>query len=254
MEEIYAFAFTDLRISKLWLNYGRLRSIDHRAFLLGPDTGENSSLQAYTLRTLDLTGNQLTRLADGVFNPLRSLRWLALGRNRLTSLSGDVLMHLGRLRGLYLYSNRLRKLPAGLLSGTRVRTLYAYDNNMTSLSGDWLRTANHLQLLHLANNPLTEVSESDVSAAPRLSNLVVDVTRCDCTLAWMRGDGDTPLSLVYRGHVSSCGGRSLTCYLVTRECNVTDVTQLTTPLDNVSMCPGQKKGKVILNKGHWYDK
>lgn len=130
-----------------------MNRIDSRAFLESPQS--NKSLQADTLKTLDLTGNLITTLSAGVFQSLRSLQWLVLSRNKLVTIPHDMCKGLFSLKGLYLYSNQLTSLPDALLDGTNTTILLAFNNNISSLTPGSFYSKPGLQLLHLSGNPLT---------------------------------------------------------------------------------------------------
>ena len=210
---IYAFAFTDIRMRSLWMNYGQLGSIDAEAFHRTP--ADNSSLQNGMI-TLDFTGNELTRLHAGVFDCLLSLKWLILGKNKLTSIETALIHRLHNLEGLYIYSNDIRSLPDYLLKDTSVRILYLYDNNLTELSSNVFKMAAVLEILHLGQNALYSFDEDSLQDSPNLRNLVVELDTCDCGILWLK---EIHANLSHRKDHSTCKSIELSCIFGLDPCN-----------------------------------
>ena len=69
------------------------------------------------LLILNLQGNELSSLPDGVFAGLSQLSWLGMGGNRLSSLPDGVFAGLSQLSWLGMGGNRLSSLPDGVFAG-----------------------------------------------------------------------------------------------------------------------------------------
>ena len=85
------------------------------------------------LRGLDLTGNALTTLPEGVLVPLKSLTRLSLKNNQLAKIAKGAFDGLAGLRGLDLSANQLAALPLRLFDGLpRLTELGLGENKLSS--------------------------------------------------------------------------------------------------------------------------
>ena len=125
------------------------------------------------LTYLELSGNALTELPDGVFAGLPALRELVLSRNNLTTLPDDVFDELTGLRTLRLRYNELTELPAGVFDElTSLDFLSLSHNNLTELPAgvfDELTSLTHV--LDLSNNALTELPDRVFDGLTSLTRL-----------------------------------------------------------------------------------
>jgi len=158
---------------------------EHRATSVLPDLMEPDKLnlsnlyltsldgltKKYTnLREINLAGNRLKSLPEGVFNGLTSLQVLRLDHNQLTSLSAGVFNGLS-LQTLGLHNNKLTTLPEGVFSGlTSLKELWLDHNDLAGLSAGVFNGLS-LQTLGLHNNKLTTLPEGVFSGLTSLQNL-----------------------------------------------------------------------------------
>ena len=154
------------------------------------------------LEFLDLWGNDLSRLPDGLFDDLTALTWLELYNNDLRGLQEDIFDKLTTLKYLYLYNNDLSRLPDGLFDDlTELKTLFLFNNDLNSLPDGLFDDLTALELLDLSRNELSSLPDGlfdDLTALKyldlrynKLSSLSADVF-----------DGPTALELLDLGYNS----------------------------------------------------
>lgn len=107
--------------------------------------------QLMQLEFLDLTGNELTQLPDGLSSFTR-LRWLGLNFNRLLNI-GPVI-YLENLERLYVRGNELAEVPTHLAALKRLVELDLHGNHILSLPVEFrsLLDDEHGLYLDLGNN------------------------------------------------------------------------------------------------------
>ncbi|XP_058829001.1 protein artichoke isoform X2 [Topomyia yanbarensis] len=145
----------------------------------------SNSLDLPALRMLDISGNQLTRVAKGTFQTTPQLRILGLARNQLQSVDEGSFSGLSRLEVLSLQDNKLLALHERSLTplenlrelnlqGNRIEVLvdHLLDNNghlerfdasrnsIVDISAKAFRNSRSLQTLDLSGNKLRELPES----------------------------------------------------------------------------------------------
>ena len=119
-----------------------------------------------SLRKLDLSGNQLTRLPASI-GGLSTLIGLMLSDNHLTSLPKEI-GNLSRLKYLWLSGNQLTRLPAQTGGLTKLVGLVLKRNRLVNLPGA-IGNLTSLTKLGLSDNLLTSLPEE----INRLTNLEV---------------------------------------------------------------------------------
>ncbi|KAG8227948.1 hypothetical protein J437_LFUL008392 [Ladona fulva] len=110
------------------------------------------------LLQLSLSQNRISRIAPGVFKPLRTLAVLDLGLNEIELLPGDRLRGLKSIRTLNLTHNRLKALdpfPEDLKS---MQILDLSFNQLTRISQETFRNLRALSALHLAGNWISSLA------------------------------------------------------------------------------------------------
>lgn len=175
------------RLLELHLNNNRLRDLSPH-FLRGVPL----------LRTLDLTGNQLSVLpadvfahptltnlvlennqieeADGSWLPENSsLTWLALSGNRVTTLRAALLRKTPSLVNLDLSDNRLERIEAKSLDLlTKLERLNLQGNMLTSLDGDLFQNTSRVGYLFLSRNKLGSLPQDLFQGLTELKALSLD--------------------------------------------------------------------------------
>ncbi|XP_037001415.2 podocan-like protein 1 [Artibeus jamaicensis] len=156
-------------LAELNLAYNRLASahVHHRAF---------RPLRA--LRTLDLAGNQLTRVPTGLPAGLHTLR---LQRNQLRTLEPELLAGLDQLRELSLAHNRLR--VGDIEPGTwhELRALQVLDLSHNDLSFVPPDLPEALEELHLQSNRISYVGPEAFLSTPSLRVLFLRANKLHMT-------------------------------------------------------------------------
>ncbi|GAB1293382.1 Podocan-like protein 1 [Apodemus speciosus] len=130
------------------------------------------------LRSLDLAGNQLSRLPEGLPASLRSLR---LQRNQLRTLEPEQLAGLNKLRELNLAHNRLRVGDIGPGTWHELQALQVLDlghNELSFVPPDLPET---LEELHLQANRISHVGPEAFLSTPRLRALFLRANRLHMT-------------------------------------------------------------------------
>ena len=124
--------------------------------------------------SLNLFGNNLSSLPQGIFQGLSNLKTLLLSDNNLRSLPQGIFQGLFNLQGLDLDDNNLTSLPQGIFQGlSNLQWLTLSDNNLSSLPEGIFQGLSNLQHLWLSDNNLSSLPEGIFQG---LSNLQDSLT------------------------------------------------------------------------------
>ena len=111
-----------------------------------------------SITELNLSGNSLSTLPEGIFDELTSVTKITLDNNRLRSLRSDVFEHNSRLSNLELHNNQLSDLPTEIFEhNAGLRTLNLRNNRLNQLRPSWFEELSNLTNLDLSGNRLTAV-------------------------------------------------------------------------------------------------
>ncbi|XP_067663072.1 leucine-rich repeat-containing protein 24-like [Haliotis asinina] len=166
-----------------------------------------------TIKVLDLSNNNLTRLSSGNFQKYTSLEKLYLRNNKISELENETFSRLTRLKNLDLSSNQFTRVPVEALNLPELSLLSLKGNKLTvienrdfiglkllkilHLDGNHIRTIKrdafeglqYLQILDLQNNALQEVPDGVLrhcSSNLLTLRLYYNPWFCDCKLHWLK--------------------------------------------------------------------
>lgn len=145
----------------IWIPEDRFQRLIHLQHLdlsenaLSGHLSENLFRNLFSLRTLNLSDNCLTRLPATLFCGLTSLELLDLVSNSLTSLHENLFQGLNNLVEVHLNYNDLVSLPEKLFrDNTGLQVLSLAQNCLSSLPANLLKGLSQLQVLRLDHNRL----------------------------------------------------------------------------------------------------
>ncbi|XP_030834554.1 slit homolog 3 protein-like [Strongylocentrotus purpuratus] len=134
---------------------------------LSPDLFQNRTGIIY----LNLRGNGLKCIDDGMFTILHQMKYLTLSRNALTAI--PVFHNLTSLQELYLVSNNIRSLGSNLKAhAPKLKLLLLDHNRITFVQGDHF--PEELESLGLSFNRMTSIDGGSLSGLLQLQK--VDLT------------------------------------------------------------------------------
>lgn len=140
-----------------------------------------------SLTDLKLANNQLQGELTAALGQLQNLEFLDLRGNTLTKLP-DGLVGLKSLRTLDVSENKFTSLPFEVLSKMPLKTLNAQKNKLEgTLIPASVNRLETLQSLNIANNAVVVFSENDTLELPNLHTLLIGVNRIThlpCMSSW----------------------------------------------------------------------
>ncbi|XP_065198186.1 uncharacterized protein LOC135829721 [Sycon ciliatum] len=111
-----------------------------------------------SLATLELSRNQISGLAFGIFKNLANLQTLVLSTNQLSSFRGDEFDDLRSLTALFLEHNSISSLPVGIFKDlVNLKVLGLHHDSLSSLPAGIFKDKVNLQSLFLENNQITSL-------------------------------------------------------------------------------------------------
>ncbi|XP_006138164.3 uncharacterized protein LOC102451718 [Pelodiscus sinensis] len=110
-----------------------------------------------SLQHLNLTGNRITQISSDLFPDLHNLLELNLGMNFLLEISQPFSDSLGKLEKMELNSNKMSALKKGTFRNlTSLQFLSLIDNQISTIEPGAFEGLSHLQTLFLSTNKITK--------------------------------------------------------------------------------------------------
>ncbi|KAG8128245.1 hypothetical protein E2320_015111 [Naja naja] len=118
------------------------------------------------LTSIELDGNDITEIPDGVFNGIPNLERIDLRKNKITSSSigPQAFKNLKNLERLYMDGNTLVSIPHGLPSS--LEELKINENEIHVINEDSFQGLKKLLILELESNKLSEANVSPLAFQP----------------------------------------------------------------------------------------
>ena len=124
------------------------------------------------LRTLRLSGNQLTALPEGIFRGLSNLRRLHIGSNQLIELSENQFQGLSSLEYLNVSFNRLARMsPQQFIGLSNLESLVVSGNQLADLPDGIFKGLSNLESIDLHQNRLSQIAHDLFGGLSNLNNL-----------------------------------------------------------------------------------
>uniref|UniRef100_A0AC34GPY6 Ig-like domain-containing protein n=1 Tax=Panagrolaimus sp. ES5 TaxID=591445 RepID=A0AC34GPY6_9BILA len=130
-----------------------------------------------SLKTLDLSHNELTTLEISKQATFRNLIYLNVKNNSLKLLSHDAFSFFPNLEEIHLQFNKIFSVDWEAFRLIKLRFLYLQNNYLPIISEHMLRFTPNLEVLDLSHNQLTFVQSSSFYTAQRLSSINLNNNR-----------------------------------------------------------------------------
>ncbi|VDI43072.1 Hypothetical predicted protein [Mytilus galloprovincialis] len=152
------------------------------------------------LRTVNLERNRISTIAAKTFEDVVSLKFLSLGNNRISIIPVNAFEDLVLLEFLSLDTNTLSSLPGGLFSkNINLRTIDLGANTISSLPGGLFSKNINLTTIDLTDNAFTTVSANIFMAMTHIEVLFLRRNQLLCCkmtdlFEWAAIQTNAPLS------------------------------------------------------------
>jgi Leucine-rich repeat (LRR) protein len=157
-----------------------------------------------------LSNNNLQGLPEGIFVPLRNIKTLSLRKNRINVLHRSTLADCITLESLHLGQNELEKIESGTFKNQKnLRILFLSDNRLSDVTPGSFEGLHNLDILSLSDNANLQLSDGVFRHLAKLRTLL---------LTNISNDGRFP-SNVFRGlsslkelHIGKNGLSCIKCF------------------------------------------
>lgn len=133
----------------------------------------------WSVRELDLYGNNLIYLHDSVFDGLKELKYLDLGHNKLKLVEGATFKPLRNLETLDLSYNSIKVLTPYLLVHTNVTELYLSGNEIELTHDSSILESDSLTVLTLQSCKLKTLHKNAFVSLPNLKYLDISYNQLE---------------------------------------------------------------------------
>ncbi|XP_039440093.1 protein slit isoform X3 [Culex pipiens pallens] len=137
---------------------------------------------------LRLEQNYITEIPPKAFAAHRRLKRIDLSNNNISRVAYDAFSGLKSLTSLVLYGNKIKDLPASVFKGlTSLQLLLLNANEITCVRKDAFKDLQNLSLLSLYDNNIQTLANGTFDALKSIQTLHLarNPFICDCNLRWL---------------------------------------------------------------------